>query len=107
MPSDSQFQQRAHRTLTQLADRYETAYENAELQELELEPGLLTFVTTTGRTFIVSAHAASGEMWLASPISGGLHFAWNEDAQHWTLKSGELLDTVLRQELEREGVLAP
>ena len=104
MASDTEFQTRAHRTLVQLHDRYEPAYENEELDELELEPGLLTFVTATGKTFIVSAHAPSGEIWLASPISGGLHFVWSDEHQHWTLKSGELLDTILRHELEREGV---
>lgn len=104
MLSDSQFQGLAHRTLSQLHDRYEMAYENEELEELELESGLLTLITATGKTFIVSAHAASKEIWLASPLSGGLHFAY--DGNHWALKSGELLDTILRQELEREGVLA-
>lgn len=104
MLTDSQFQTIAHRTLTQLHDRYEMAYENEEIDDLELEPGLLTIVTATGKTFIISAHAPSREIWLASPVSGGLHFPWN--GEHWALKSGELLDTILRQELEREGVLA-
>ena len=105
MLSDTEFQTLAQRTLTQLRDRYELAFENAEIEELELEPGILTIVTATGKTFIVSAHSASKQVWLASPISGGLHFHWEECAQHWALKTGELLDVVLRQELEREGVL--
>lgn len=104
MLTDSEFQTLAQRTLAQLHDRYEPRYEHEELDELELEPGLLTLITRTGKTFIVSAHSASREIWLASPISGGLHFVWN--GARWALKSGELLETILHQELEREGVLA-
>lgn len=104
MVTDSEFPTLAHRTLDQLRERYEPAFENEELDELELQNGVLTFATSTGKTFIVSAHAPSREIWLASPISGGLHFAWN--GEHWALKSGELLEVIVRQELGREGVLA-
>jgi iron donor protein CyaY len=104
MLTDTEFHALAQRTLTQLHDRFETAYDNAELEELELNQGVLTLQTATRRTFVVSAHHVNREIWLASPLSGGHHFRWS--GEHWALPGGELLDILLKQELEREGVMS-
>jgi iron donor protein CyaY len=101
MLSDSQFQSLSRDILTRIHDALDGAFENGALDELELEPGLLTIVTGTGRTFIVSAHGPTGEIWLASPLSGGLHFAW--DGTQW-IKNGETLEFVLTRDLQSQQV---
>lgn len=92
----------ARSTLTALQDRLDAAYESGALEELELEAGVLTIMTATGKSFIVSAHGPSMEIWLASPLSGGLHFRWNGNA--WALPDGALLDDVLARDLQSQGV---
>ena len=98
MLSDSQFLTLSRDTLTRLHDALEPAYDYGTLDELELEAGLLTIVTKAKQTFIVSAHAPSHQVWLASPISGGLHFRWSGEG--WILGTGESLNEVLSRELQ-------
>lgn len=102
MLSPSQFKTHTEAFLGALYDALEPAFDAGTLEELELEPGLLTIVTESGKTFIVSAHAASGQMWLASPISGGLHFVWNDG--EWALSNGARLTPTLQAELQGLGV---
>jgi len=102
MLDTSTFFKRADATLNGLFDRLDAAYEAGGLEELELEGNVLTIVTETGKTFIVSAHAPSSEMWLASPLSGGLHF--RDTGSDWALPSGELLSDVLARDLATQGV---
>jgi iron donor protein CyaY len=92
----------ADATLNGLFDRLDAAYEAGGLEELELEGLVLTIITETGKTFIVSAHAPSTEIWLASPLSGGLHFRHQDD--DWVLPSGERLADVLARDLATQGV---
>lgn len=98
MLSDSQFYTLGRDTLTRLHDALEPAYDAGTLDELELEAGLLTIVTKAGQSFIVSAHAPSHQIWLASPISGGLHFRWSGES--WILGTGETIEEVLARELQ-------
>ena len=97
MLSESQFHRLSRDTLAALHDALEPAYNSGALEELELETGLLTVVTGAGKTFIASAHAPSKQLWLASPVSGGLHFRW--DGQEWILGTGETLRDILGREL--------
>lgn len=99
MLSDTAFQSLAHTTLARLHDALDGAYESGALEDLELEQGLLTIVTATGKSFIVSAHGPSKQIWLASPISGGLHFSWDAAAAQWVLANGTTLHDTLRTEL--------
>lgn len=98
MLTDSQFYTLGRDTLTRLHDALEPSYNSGVLEELELEAGLLTIVTKLGQSFIVSAHAPSQQIWLASPISGGLHFRWSGES--WILGTGESLDEVISRELQ-------
>lgn len=102
MLSPTQFQTESGHCLSALYDALDTAYEAGTLEELELEPGLLTIVTASGKSFIVSAHAPSSQMWLASPLSGGLHFHYQDGA--WNLPDGRNLQQLLLQELATQGV---
>lgn len=98
MLSDSQFLTLSRDTLARLHDALEPGYDAGDLDELEMEAGLLTIVTKLGQTFIVSAHAPSHQVWLASPVSGGLHFRWS--GENWILGTGETLDEVIGRELQ-------
>ncbi len=94
----------ADATLMHCFDQLDRAYERGMLEDLELEPGILTLKTETGRSFVLSKHAPSAQLWLASPTSGGLHFTFDEDAQGWLLPDGRTLYDVLRADLKRENV---
>lgn len=96
MLTESQFQSLTATTLARLHDALEPAYDSGALEELDLQTGILTIITESGKTFVVSAHGPSKEMWLASPLSGGLHFIW--DGSQWS-KNGETLDFVLSRDL--------
>lgn len=98
MLTDSQFFTLGRDTLTRLHDALEPSYNNGTLEELELEAGLLTIVTRAEQSFIVSAHAPSHQIWLASPVSGGLHFRWSGES--WILGTGETVEEVLARELQ-------
>lgn len=99
MLSEAHFHAIADATLLHLFDRLEDAFERGDFEELDLNNGILTIETMTGKTFIVSKHAPSCQLWLASPISGGHHFSYNESEQSWALPSGETLKALLASEL--------
>lgn len=91
-------------TLEHCFSQLEEAYESGSLDELELESGILTIKTPSGRTFLLSKHAPSHELWYASPIGGGLHFRFSETTRTWNLSNGTELYECIRAELSQEGV---
>lgn len=102
--NDTEFHTRALAALSHMADRLEAAYESGALDELSLEPGVLTIRTADGQTFVISKHAPSQQIWLASPISGGLHFSYDAASQTFRLADGSLLETKLTDDLRKSGV---
>lgn len=93
----------ADATQMHLLDQLEDAYEANLLEELDLHQGILT-IMVGGATFLISKHAPSQQLWLASPISGGLHFSFDMDAQSWKLPDGTALYDLLRNELDQHGI---
>ncbi len=97
--NDTTFAALSELTLNRLADTLEA--EDAEgLLEVELASGTLNITCPGGQQFVVNRHAPSRQMWLSSPLSGGLHFDYDEEAKAWTLKDGRRLDTLLKAEIE-------
>lgn len=94
----------ADATLMHLFDQLDDAFEAGALEDLDLASGVLTVVTSGGNTYLISKHAPSRELWLASPVSGGLHFAYDEGEQRWHLPDGVLFYDLLRAELAAEGI---
>ena len=89
----------------QLADRIfnqlEAALEEADAEgclELEIAGNVMTIALSHGKTFVVSKHEPSQQIWLSSPRSGGLHFSYRNDA--WQLEDGRELTALLRTELK-------
>lgn len=94
----------AHATLQHLTDRLDIAVETGALEDVLLTSDMLTIQTVTGRTFVVSLHASTHQMWLASPVSGGLHFSYNETVCDFTLANGRTIRQILQHDLLESGV---
>ena len=85
--------------LNRLADTMEAADEEGVL-EVELVSGMLTITLPSGQQFVVNRHGPSQQIWLSSPLSGGLHFDYEENSKAWVLSDGRRLDTLLKAEIE-------
>ncbi len=94
----------ADATLAHCCDQLEDAYESGALTELDLQGGILSIQAQSRRIYLLSKHAPSLQLWLASPVSGGLHFTFDEGEQRWCLPDGRLFYDILRAELKAEGV---
>jgi frataxin len=97
--SDTAFTALADLSLHHLSDSLEALDEDGVL-EVELIQGILTVEFPSGRQFVVNKHGPSRQIWLSSPLSGGLHFDYDETAKEWTLVDGRRLETLLKAEIE-------
>ncbi len=96
------------KTFHRAADAYLSAlFEQLEAQDgggildIELTSGILTIEAEDARVFVVSKHGPSQEIWLSSPLSGGLHFRPAEQGKAWALPDGRRLSAVLSEELSQ------
>ena len=70
------------------------------LIDADLNDGILTLELDSGQQYVVSKHAPSKQVWLSSPLSGGLHYDYNDDTESWELtKDGSRLNELLTKEL--------
>ncbi len=90
----------ADAVLERLAQVLEKADQDA-LIELESNKDMVSVALDDGRQFIISKHTASRQVWLSSPVSGGLHFRYDESHNDWRLPSGESLEPLLMAELKQ------
>ena len=96
---ESHFHHLADSWLTASQDALEDADTQGVL-DVDCEQGALTIALQSGAVYVVSKHAPSCQLWLSSPVSGGLHFAYDESSGAWRLPDGRTLPIVLSQELE-------
>jgi iron donor protein CyaY len=94
----------ADATLMHCYDQLEDAYEAGTLDDLDLQGGILTIATVGGRTYLLTKHGPSHQLWYASPNLGGLHFTFDEGEQRWLLPDGRWLYEILRGELNAEQI---
>lgn len=86
------------------------ALEEADAQgiiELESQEGVMSVSLPGGRQYVLSKHAPTRQLWLSSPVSGGLHFSYSSpcgEEGRWILPDGRRLEEVLAQELRMAGV---
>ncbi len=99
---DTTYQSLANATFDHLEAALEPAYQSGAIDELEREGSTLTITPEGGRTIVVSKHAPTGQIWLASPRLGGLHFLRSENG--WHLPDGRALFATLQSELATDGV---
>ncbi|MFO1242143.1 MAG: iron donor protein CyaY [Rickettsiales bacterium] len=95
---ESEFEQLAGTYLEHLFETLEEQDEGGIL-DIDYEAGSLTITLKNGKTFLVSKHAPTRQLWLSSPISGGLHFMPADGGKDWKLKDGRRLSIVLAEEL--------
>ncbi len=99
---ESEFHRLADLWLATAGDALEAA-DGQGLLDAEYEAGALNLKLPSGKIFIVSKHAPTRQLWLSSPISGGLHFSWREADKKWALDDGRALSDVLSKELLNLG----
>lgn len=97
MLSENEFQLQADKILVGFFDAIEANDVDGEI-ECELQAGILTLLFQNGKQIIVNKHAPSGQIWLSSPLSGGLHFA--RVGEGWALADGRTLAGVLSQDIQ-------
>lgn len=102
MMNEQKFHAIAEATLMHIFDRLEDAFERGDFEELDFEEdGVLKIETNDGKVFIISKHTPSCQMWLASPISGGSHYTYNESEEYWQLPDGTTLKSRLMEEISK------
>lgn len=67
------------------------------LLEAECDDQSLSITFPSGKQLLLSRHAPTRQVWLSSPLIGGLHFSWKNEK--WLLADGRSLTNVLSQEI--------
>lgn len=94
---DSEFNRLADRTLDTLMQHIESRIW-ADGVDMDLVQGVLTLtIEATGKQFVVSRHSPSRQLWLSSPISGGLHFIYDEATGDWRCNGRPLTELLLAE----------
>jgi iron donor protein CyaY len=94
--NETEFHRIADATIASLADGLEEADRQGSI-EVEYAGGVMSVSLTDGKQLIVSKHAPSRQLWLSSPLQGGLHFDYKDGA--WKLGDGRTLKSALAQDL--------
>src|SRR5690242_12023548 len=94
--NETEFHHFADRTLITLLDTLEETDQAGGL-EVEFENGVLSVTLASGKQLLVSKHAPSKQLWLSSPLQGGLHFDYRNE--QWMLAGGHTLQQALMQDL--------
>ncbi len=95
---ESDYHKKSEDCINAIENVLEAADQDGRL-EVESQGGILTIAFPSGKQLLVSKHATSRQIWLSSPISGGLHFSYRDGA--WALPDGRRLGEVLSQELKQ------
>lgn len=97
--SETAFVTLAEATLNRLCGMTE-ALDAEDVLEVEQMSGMLTIELPSGKQFVLNRQIPTRQIWLSSPLSGGLRFDYDEDEQAWVLQDGRRLDTLLKADLE-------
>jgi len=95
--NETEFQLLVDAALNTLSGALEEMDQKGTL-DVEFQDGVMTITMPAGKQFIVSKHTASRQIWLSSPLSGGLHFGYHN--HEWRLPDGRTLSGVLSRELK-------
>jgi len=98
--NETDYHRLADRCLNELFTQLDKADQSGAL-DAEYQNGVITLTLPSGKQYIISKHTASRQIWLSSPVSGGLHFSYKEG--EWQLPDGRTLSSVLSQELPLLG----
>jgi frataxin len=84
---DTEFAAAADAVLHALSGALETALAEDDT-DIDLRGGILTLELDDGRKFIVNKHGPTRQIWLASPVSGASHYAFDAAAGNWRSTRG-------------------
>jgi iron donor protein CyaY len=93
---ESQFHRIADATLNHMLDVLESYDEDGAI-DVEFQGGILTIALSDGQHVIISKHIPMRQLWLSSPVSGGLHFLYGSGI--WQLVDGRKLYDIVAREL--------
>lgn len=97
MLHESEFQLLASNMLEKLSEMIEEA-DSAGRVEADIDAAGLHVTLPGGKQYVISKHTASRQIWVSSPISGGLHFSYDATSKHWLLPDKRELCALLKQE---------
>lgn len=97
--SETSFVTIVEATLNRLSVMVETI-DAEEVIEIEQSSGMLTIELPSGKQFVINRQIPTRQIWLSSPLSGGLRFDYDDDGKTWVLADGRRLDTLLKADLE-------
>lgn len=100
--NESEFQEIADQTIEDLQDAIDSSGADIDYDEIG---GVLTLEFENGSKIIFSKQGAMNQLWMAAK-SGGFHFDYNEESEHWVCDSGdneELYKMLSRLATEQAG----
>jgi frataxin len=97
--NETDYHRLAGATLERICAALEKADEKGFV-EME-ETGEMVSIVAGGKEFIVSKHVPTRQLWLSSPMSGGLHFSYDEAKKDWLLPDQRSLMPLLMDELKQ------
>lgn len=104
MSSNADFLEVAEETLQNIASAIEEADSSFEL-DVDATGDSLSIEFADGSKYLISTHASTNEIWVSSPLSGGSHFALDEDEGTWKDSSeNDLLELVTEELEELSGI---
>ena len=71
--NETDFHRLADATIDTICDALEEA-DASDMLDLESQNGIVTITAHSGKQWVVNKHAPTLQLWLSSPMSGGLHF---------------------------------
>lgn len=95
-----------HRLGNAALESFEETLEEADARgalDMEYENGAITIRLPSGKSWLISKHTPNRQIWLASPVSGGLHFSYDAAKKQWLLPDGRELAAILSDELKAVG----
>ena len=100
--TDADFAEIVEELLQKIADAIEEADSSFEL-DVDATGDAISIEFPDGSKYLISIHSSTDEIWVSSPLSGGSHFAYDEDSESWKDSSDTDLIELITQELEELG----
>jgi len=95
---ESRFSTLAGEMLERIADKVDEVL--GEDIDVDLLGGILTLSLEAGGQYVINKHAPNREIWMSSPVSGAIHFAYADGSWISTREPRVVLDQVLAAELK-------
>lgn len=95
---ESRFSTLAGEMLERIADSVDEAL--GDDIDVDLREGILTLSLDGGGQYVINKHGPNREIWLSSPVSGALHFAYADGDWISTREPRVALDQLLVKELK-------